>query len=43
MAKVVLAADNIDTDGNNEARNERKAMINEAQNIMKALDSVRKP
>ncbi|KPI38866.1 uncharacterized protein AB675_5928 [Cyphellophora attinorum] len=43
MAKVVLAADNIETGSDAMARSERKAMITEANNILRALDGVRKP
>ena len=41
MAKVVLAADNIETEGNMDARNERKALINEANKMLKQLDVAR--
>lgn len=41
MAKIVLAADNIETEGNVDARNERKAMITEAQQVLKQLDQAR--
>jgi hypothetical protein len=41
MAKVVLAADTIETEGNLDARNERKSLINEANKVLKELDSAR--
>lgn len=41
MQKVVLAADNIDTEGNLDARNERKRLIESANKILKELDARR--
>jgi hypothetical protein len=41
MTKIVLTADTIETEGNLDARNERKALINEANKVLKELDTVR--
>lgn len=41
MQKVVLMADTIETEGNLDARNERKALINEANKVLKELDAAR--
>jgi BAG domain len=40
LAQVVLKADVIDTEGNPECRAMRKQLVNEANEIMKALDVV---
>ena len=43
MSKIVLAADSIETDGDAEARNERKAVVRDAQRVLRDLDAARKP
>lgn len=42
MAQIVLKADDIDIEGNNDARNVRRNMINETNKVLKELDVVMK-
>ena len=42
MAQVILKADNIEIEGNADARNVRKNMVNEANRVLKNLDMVMK-
>lgn len=42
MAQIVLKADDIDVEGNNDARNVRRNMVQEAQQVLKELDVVMK-
>ena len=42
LAQIVLKADNIDTEGDTEARASRKQLVNEASEVLKRLDAIGK-
>jgi hypothetical protein len=42
MAQIVLKADNIETEGDTEARASRKQLVNEASDVLKRLDAIGK-
>lgn len=42
MAQIVLKADNIETEGDTDARAARKQLVNEASDVLKRLDVVGK-
>jgi hypothetical protein len=42
MAQIVLKADNIEMEGDTEARASRKQLVNEASDVLKRLDAIGK-
>jgi len=42
MAQIVLKADNIEMDGDTEARASRKQLVNDASEVLKKLDAIGK-